>query len=65
VFLNAATADEPVCVLGAGAAAYLGIDRIWPGERIWVDQADSGGMWFYVAGILRTCSARRQPGKPE
>jgi putative ABC transport system permease protein len=47
-FLNAATARQPVCVLGAAAAAYLGIDRVWPGERIWV-----GGMWFYVAGILR------------
>jgi putative ABC transport system permease protein len=46
-WLNAATAREPVAVLGAGAAAYLGIDRIWPGERIW-----AGGMWFYVAGIL-------------
>jgi putative ABC transport system permease protein len=46
-FLNAATATEPVCVLGAGAAQRLGIDRIYPGERIWV-----GGMWLYVAGIL-------------
>ena len=46
-FLNAATATEPVCVLGAAAAQRLGIDRIFPGERIWV-----GGMWFYVAGIL-------------
>jgi putative ABC transport system permease protein len=33
--------------LSAGAAQYLGIDRIWPGERIWVN-----GMWFYVIGIL-------------
>jgi putative ABC transport system permease protein len=46
-FLNAATATEPVCVLGAAAAQRLGIDRIFPGERIWV-----GGMWFYVVGIL-------------
>jgi putative ABC transport system permease protein len=46
-FLNAATATEPVCVLGAAAARRLGIDRLLPGERIWV-----GGMWFYVAGIL-------------
>jgi len=46
-FLNAATATEPVCVLGAAAAQRLGIDRIYPGERIWV-----AGMWFYVAGIL-------------
>jgi putative ABC transport system permease protein len=52
-FLNAATARQPVCVLGAAAAAYLGIDRIWPGERIWLSQTGSGGMWLYVAGILK------------
>jgi putative ABC transport system permease protein len=46
-FLNAATAREPVAVLGAAAAARLGIDRLYPGERIWL-----GGMWFYLAGIL-------------
>lgn len=46
-YLNAATQNEPVCVLGAAAAQRLGIDRIFPGERIWV-----GGMWFYVTGIL-------------
>jgi putative ABC transport system permease protein len=51
-FLNAATARQPVCVLGAAAAAYLGIDRVWPGERIWITQAGAGGMWFYVSGIL-------------
>jgi putative ABC transport system permease protein len=47
-YLNAATAREPAAVLGAAAAQRLGIDRIWPGERIW-----AGGMWFYVTGILR------------
>jgi putative ABC transport system permease protein len=46
-FLDAATAREPAAVLGAGAAQLMGIDRIWPGERIWV-----GNMWFYVTGIL-------------
>ncbi len=46
-YLNAATATEPVVVLGAVAAAQLGIDRVFPGERIWV-----GGQWFYVVGIL-------------
>jgi putative ABC transport system permease protein len=46
-YLNAATAHEAVAVLGATAATRLGIDRIYPGERIWV-----GGQWFYVAGIL-------------
>jgi putative ABC transport system permease protein len=52
-FLNAATAREPVTVLGAAAAAYLGIDRIWPGERVWVSQPGTSGMWFFVAGILK------------
>ena len=47
-FLNAATAREPVAVLGAAAAQRMGIDRIWPGERIWV-----GSQWFYLAGILK------------
>jgi putative ABC transport system permease protein len=47
-YLNRATAREPVAVLGAQAASLLGIDRIYPGERIWL-----GGMWFYVAGILK------------
>jgi putative ABC transport system permease protein len=47
-FLNAATAREPIAVLGTAAAQRMGIDRIWPGERIWV-----GGLWFYVAGILK------------
>jgi putative ABC transport system permease protein len=47
-YLNAATANEPVAVLGAAAAQRLGIDRIYPRERIWM--ADQ---WFYVIGILR------------
>jgi putative ABC transport system permease protein len=47
-FLNPATATAPVTVLGAAAAQRLGIDRVFPGERVWL-----GGMWFYVAGILR------------
>jgi putative ABC transport system permease protein len=46
-YLNAATAQEPVCVLGAAAAQRLGIDRVYSGERIWVDN-----IWCYVAGIL-------------
>jgi putative ABC transport system permease protein len=46
-YLNAATATEPVAVLGAVAAQRLGIDLVFPGERIWL-----GGQWFYVAGIL-------------
>jgi putative ABC transport system permease protein len=46
-YLNAATATEPVVVLGAAAAQRLGIDRLYPGERIWL--ADQ---WFYLVGIL-------------
>jgi putative ABC transport system permease protein len=49
--LNAATAREPVAVLGAIAAERLGIDRIRPGARIWL-----GGQWFYLAGILEPCT---------
>src|SRR6202035_979866 len=47
-YLNAATAQEPVAVLGAAAAQLLGIDRVYPGERIRI-----GGQWFYLAGILK------------
>ncbi|HKD34163.1 MAG TPA: ABC transporter permease [Gaiellaceae bacterium] len=50
-YLNAATVREPVAVLGAQAAGLLGIDRIYPGERIWL-----GGMWFYLAGILNSAA---------
>jgi putative ABC transport system permease protein len=32
----------------AAAAQLLGIDHIFPGERIW-----AGNMWLYVAGILK------------
>jgi putative ABC transport system permease protein len=50
-YLNAATATEPVCVLGARSASLLGIDRLYPRERVWL-----GGMWFYVAGILTSAT---------
>jgi putative ABC transport system permease protein len=46
-YLNAATAQEPVAVLGSAAAQRLGIDRIYPGERIWV-----ANQWLYIVGIL-------------
>jgi putative ABC transport system permease protein len=46
-YLNAATAEQPVAVLGAVAAQRLGIDRVFPGERVRL-----GGQWFYVVGIL-------------
>ena len=54
-YLNAVTAREPVAVLGYEAARLLGIDRIWPGMRIWV-----GGQWFYVAGILNSATLAQQ-----
>jgi putative ABC transport system permease protein len=47
-YLNAATAREPVAVLGADAAPLLGINRVFSGERIWL-----GGQWFYIAGIMQ------------
>ncbi len=50
-FLNAATAREPVAVLGAATAQLMGIDRIRPGMRIWIN-GQAGGQWFYVTGIL-------------
>jgi putative ABC transport system permease protein len=50
-YLNAATARDPVAVLGYAAAQRLGIDRLYPGERVWL-----GGMWFYLAGILSSAT---------
>ena len=46
-WLNEGTAREPVAVLGAVTAQRLGIDRVYPDQRIWL-----GGQWFNVAGIL-------------
>jgi len=46
-YLSTATQNEPVAVLGAQAAQFLGIDRVFSGERIWIDN-----QWFYVVGIL-------------
>jgi putative ABC transport system permease protein len=60
-FLNAATAREPVAVLGATTAQLLGIDRIWPGERIWLGPSPAQGQWFYVAGILGSVPASYAP----
>jgi putative ABC transport system permease protein len=48
-YLNVATAQQPVAVLGSAAARRLGIVKIHPGERIWV-----GEQWFYVTGILNS-----------
>ena len=46
-YLNAATSQYRVAVLGFGAARYLGIDRLEGTPRIWI-----GGRWFVVVGIL-------------
>jgi putative ABC transport system permease protein len=46
-YLNAATAQEPAAVLGSAAAQRLGIDHIYPGERIW-----AADQWLYLVGIL-------------
>jgi putative ABC transport system permease protein len=46
-WLNEGTARQPVAVLGSAAAKRLGIDRVFPEQRIWL-----GGQWFNVAGIL-------------
>ena len=48
-WLNPGTAREPVAVLGSVAAQRLGIDRVFPDQRIWL-----GGQWFNVAGVLTT-----------
>jgi putative ABC transport system permease protein len=63
-FLNAATAREPVAVMGAQAAELLGIDRVRPGERIWLCASSTcpvGGRWFYVIGILNPIPATYAP----
>src|SRR6266540_4190021 len=54
-WLNPGTAREPVAVLGWAAAQRLGIDRIFPDQRIWL-----GGQWFNVAGVLT-----RSPLEPD
>jgi putative ABC transport system permease protein len=47
-FLNPATARFPAAVLGASAAAALGVDQVGGRIQVWL-----GGHWFGVAGILR------------
>ena len=42
-------------MLGAAAAQRLGIDRVYPHERVWL-----GGMWFYVIGILKPATLAPQ-----
>lgn len=50
-WLNAATAQYPAVVLGARAAARLGISHHLIGQPIWL-----GGRWFTVIGILEPVS---------
>ena len=50
-WLNAATAEYPTVVLGARAAARLGIGHHLIGQPIWL-----GGRWFTVVGILEPVS---------
>jgi putative ABC transport system permease protein len=50
-WFNAATANYPTVVLGARAAARLGIGHDLVGQPIWL-----GGRWFTVVGILEPVS---------
>jgi putative ABC transport system permease protein len=47
-WLNAAAANYPAVVLGAGAAQTLGIEHVNPAVAVWIGQR-----WFTVIGILR------------
>src|SRR5690606_27852942 len=46
-WLNTATTDHPAVVLGAAAAARLGVDRITPGTLVLI-----GDTYFSVVGVL-------------
>jgi putative ABC transport system permease protein len=50
-WLNGATSTYPAVVLGARAAARLGIGRGLIGQAVWL-----GGRWFTVVGILAPIS---------
>ena len=50
-WLNEGTAREPVAVLGSAAAEQLGIDRVYPDQRIWLGASGSTSRAF--------CSPRR------
>jgi putative ABC transport system permease protein len=47
-WLNAATANYPTIVLGAGAAETLGLNHVDPPVAVWI-----GERWFTVIGILK------------
>jgi putative ABC transport system permease protein len=46
-WFGAAAEDAPQVVLGATAAATLGIDEVRPDTRVWI-----GGRWVAVVGVL-------------
>jgi putative ABC transport system permease protein len=46
-FLNEASADYPITVLGSVAAERLGIDEVTGTQLVWL-----GDQWFTVAGVL-------------
>jgi putative ABC transport system permease protein len=54
-FLNAATARYPAVVLGAEAAALLGITSLAHPTQVWI-----GGHWFTVTGILNSVTGETQ-----
>jgi putative ABC transport system permease protein len=54
-FLNAAMARYPAVVLGAEAAALLGISNLAHPTQVWI-----GGHWFTVTGILNSVTGETQ-----
>jgi putative ABC transport system permease protein len=54
-FLNSATARYPAVVLGAEAAALLGITSLARPTQVWL-----GGHWFTVTGILNSVTGETQ-----
>ncbi|MCE9622771.1 MAG: ABC transporter permease [Actinomycetia bacterium] len=59
-FLNQTSPDVPVVVLGADAAARLGITSLDRHPRVWITGGDGHGEWFAVIGI-----AAKTPLAPE
>lgn len=53
-FLDGASPDAPVVVLGADAAKRLAITSLAGRPRVWITGDDGAGQWFAVIGILDT-----------
>ncbi len=51
-FLDAASSAAPTVVLGADAAARLGITSLDEQPMVWITDASGRGQWFAVIGIL-------------